>query len=61
MDDTKTAAAKVGATAALAGISHMSILEWAQFAAALIAVVYGGLQIYVLVRDKFRRRNAQHR
>jgi hypothetical protein len=60
MDDTKTAVVKGTTIAALAGISHMSILEWAQFAAALIAVVYGGLQIYVLVRDKIRRSNANN-
>lgn len=37
------------------GLSQMTPLQWVQFLAAIFAIVYSGVQTYLLVRDKIVR------
>lgn len=37
------------------GVSQMTPLQWVQFIAAIVAIVYSAVQTWVLVRDKIVR------
>lgn len=52
---TTVALAKVGAVGLAAGVAQMSALQWAQFGAAAVAIVYGLVQLFFLLRDKWWR------
>jgi hypothetical protein len=54
-DELKAAAIKVG-TAWAGAIASMSLTEVLQAMALIATIVYTLLQIYVLVRDRFRWR-----
>ena len=53
--DVAVAVIKVAAVGFMAGLAQMSPLQWAQFGAAGIAIVYGGAQLFFLLRDKWWR------
>lgn len=37
------------------GLSQMTPLQWVQFIAAIVAIVYSAVQTWILVRDKIVR------
>lgn len=37
------------------GVSQMSPLQWVQFIAAIVAIAYSLVQLWILVRDKIVR------
>lgn len=52
------AVAKVATVGVFAGAAQMSPLEWMQFGAAAVAILYGAAQTFFLLRDKWwRERN----
>ena len=58
--DTSPALLKVLWAWLFVGLSQMSPLQWAQFAAAIIAIVYSLIQTWLLIRDKIIRDDDVH-
>jgi hypothetical protein len=54
-NDAHTALLRVFWTWFFVGLSQMSPLQWAQFLATLLAIVFTLAQFYVLWRDKIAR------
>lgn len=54
-DTIPLALGKVAVVGSAAGVAQLSPLEWMQFGAAAVAIVYGLVQIFFLLRDKWWR------